>query len=83
MSYQPSDAEIRHRRNIYLQRSDIYVFPDRWEAYTQEEKTQWSNFRQALRDIPLQEGYPVTINWPQSPVNLNVEVPDGWPPEWV
>lgn len=83
MSYQPSEDEIKHRRNVYLERSDIYVLPDRWETYTAEQKSEWSTFRQALRDIPSQAGYPTVIDWPQSPVNLNVEVPEGWPPEWV
>lgn len=83
MSYQPSEDEIKHRRNVYLERSDIYVLPDRWEAYTAQQKSQWTSFRQALRDIPSQVGYPTVIDWPQSPVNLNVEVPEGWPPEWV
>ena len=28
----------------------------------------WLNYRQALRDIPTQEGFPETIVWPTKPV---------------
>lgn len=28
----------------------------------------WTTYRQALRDITSQEGFPNTINWPQKPV---------------
>lgn len=27
----------------------------------------WSVYRQALRDIPAQEGFPNTVNWPTEP----------------
>ena len=27
----------------------------------------WATYRQALRDLPRQEGFPVTINWPVKP----------------
>lgn len=27
----------------------------------------WLTYRQALRDIPQQEGFPITINWPVKP----------------
>lgn len=29
--------------------------------------TAWAPYRQALRDITSQEGFPTTINWPQKP----------------
>jgi len=28
---------------------------------------EWATYRQALRDIPQQAGFPVTINWPVKP----------------
>lgn len=30
-------------------------------------KAAWATYRQALRDIPQQAGFPVTINWPVKP----------------
>ena len=29
--------------------------------------TEWATYRQALRDIPQQAGFPVTIDWPVKP----------------
>lgn len=83
MTYQPSEEEIKHRRNVYLEKSDIYVLPDRWDTYTNEERSAWSTYRQALRDIPQQSEYPSIISWPQPPITINVEIPEGWPPEWA
>ena len=27
----------------------------------------WATYRQALRDVPQQEGFPETIEWPEAP----------------
>jgi hypothetical protein len=29
--------------------------------------TEWATYRQALRDLPQQDGFPVTIVWPTKP----------------
>lgn len=39
----------------------------RWHTMTDSEKTAWVNYRQALLDLPDQEGFPGTIEWPQWP----------------
>lgn len=85
MTYQPTEEEIRHRRNVYLEKTDRYVLIDRWETYTDEEKQRWKDYRQALRDLTSQPGFPIVgqFVWPQSPVDLHVETFDGWPPELV
>ena len=83
MTYKPLEEEIRYRRDVYLQRSDIYVLVDRWETYTEEQKNEWKVFRQALRDLPSQPEYPDTFDWPSSPVTLGPDLPNGWPPEWA
>ena len=31
------------------------------------DKTAWATYRQALRDIPAQSGFPWTITWPDAP----------------
>jgi len=31
------------------------------------QKTQWSAYRQALRDVPNQQGFPYDITWPTPP----------------
>jgi len=33
----------------------------------QPQDFQWAAYRQALRDVPSQEGFPWTITWPQPP----------------
>lgn len=80
-----SDEEIKYRRNLYLEKSDSYVLPDRWEDYTVEQKQAWKDYRQALRDIPQQAEYPTVIDWPVTPDNINFNIPadDEWPPEWI
>jgi hypothetical protein len=35
---------------------------------TREQRTAWIEFRQALRNIPLQPGFPTEITWPSEPV---------------
>jgi len=36
-------------------------------AMTKETRAQWLEFRDALRNIPLQDGFPVSIVWPSQP----------------
>lgn len=31
------------------------------------DKTAWSQYRQALRDVPEQEGFPLSVEWPVEP----------------
>lgn len=59
--------QVRHQRDALLSQSDIYVYPDRWARMTAEQQIAWGNYRQALRDIPLQSGFPFNIVWPQIP----------------
>ena len=51
----------RQERNILLSESDVYALADR---ITDE----WRTYRQALRDIPAQAGFPDNITWPTKPV---------------
>lgn len=37
-------------------------------AITKGQRADWMAFRQALRDIPLQSGFPTNIVWPTEPV---------------
>ena len=57
-----------NQRNKYLVDSDIYVLPDRWETYDENTKKKWADFRQALRDITKQEGFPYDHVWPTHPL---------------
>jgi|TARA_B100001939_G_scaffold47443_2_gene36906 hypothetical protein len=51
---------IRNQRNTLLSQSDVYALADR---ITDE----WRTYRQALRDVPAQAGFPDNITWPTKP----------------
>jgi hypothetical protein len=58
---------IRARRNTLLKEVVDSVNPMRWEAMTDIQKDAWRAYRQALLDVPQQEGFPMTIVWPIAP----------------
>lgn len=55
--------EARLRRNKLLSQSDWTQLPDVPLAT----KEAWATYRQALRDITDQPGYPLNIVWPEPP----------------
>jgi hypothetical protein len=55
---------VRSERNGKLQASDWSVLPD--VPVTPEKKTEWENYRQALRDVTNQPD-PFNITWPTPP----------------
>lgn len=50
----------RDYRNHLLAVSDSHVWPD----YIPED---WRTYRQALRDVPAQAGFPASVTWPTEP----------------
>jgi len=55
-------ASIRKERNKKLTASDWTQVAD-----VPVDKTAWAIYRQALRDVTVQEGFPHTITWPTQP----------------
>lgn len=54
--------QIRNMRNNKLAETDKYVLPD----YPDENaKEKYKVYRQALRDLPQQNGFPYSIVWPE------------------
>lgn len=55
-------VEVRLKRNAKLTASD-------WTQITDAtvDKTAWATYRQALRNIPTQNGFPNTVVWPDAP----------------
>jgi len=54
-------------RNIRSQRDTLLAETD-WRALTDGSmSTAWSTYRQALRDITAQEGFPHSVVWPTEP----------------
>jgi hypothetical protein len=60
-------AKVRADRNQRLQDSDVMVLPDRWTLMTAEQQAAWAAYRQALRDVTAQTGFPWAVEWPVSP----------------
>lgn len=51
---------VRNQRNDLLKETDVHALGDR---ITDE----WRTYRQALRDVPSQAGFPDNITWPTKP----------------
>jgi hypothetical protein len=60
------DAEqatnVRNSRTQMLKDSDWTQIAD-----STADKTAWATYRQALRDVPTQAGFPWTVTWPDAP----------------
>ena len=55
-------AEVREERDDKLAASDWTQVAD-----APVDQTAWATYRQALRDVPAQAGFPNTITWPTEP----------------
>ena len=53
-------AVARAKRNALLEASDSMALADR---ITDE----WRTYRQSLRDVPTQAGFPTSVTWPTEP----------------
>lgn len=58
----PTAEELRMVRDQLLARSDWTQAAD-----APTDKTAWAVYRQALRDVPLQPGFPGSVIWPTEP----------------
>jgi hypothetical protein len=56
-------VEVRAERNIKLAATDWTQTADAPQTL----KDSYAPYRQALRDVPLQSGFPWTITWPVEP----------------
>lgn len=54
---------IREERNDLLSESDWTQLAD-----APVDQTAWATYRQELRDLTNQTGFPTTVNWPTKPV---------------
>ena len=57
--------EILPKRNYLLLKSDWTQIPN--NPLTPEQQAAWATYRQELRDIPEQSGYPYNVVWPTPP----------------
>lgn len=59
------EAEVKAKRNTLLSASDWTQIPN--GPLTAEKQQAWATYRQALRDITAQTGYPTNVEWPTAP----------------
>ena len=53
--------DVRNQRNALLAETDYMALSD----VTMSDA--WTAYRQALRDIPAQDGFPSSVTWPTKP----------------
>jgi hypothetical protein len=58
---------VRTVRNERLSRSDWTQASDHPTQLSSDSKSLWATYRQALRDVPTQAGFPDTVTWPTEP----------------
>ena len=58
-------AELRTRRNLGLTATDWTQLQD--AGLDAQAMVLWQSYRQALRDVPQQPGFPVSVDWPDQP----------------
>ena len=56
-------VEIRYKRDVLLKETDWTQAADVPQAI----KDKWAPYRQALRDVPQQDGFPTDVSWPIQP----------------
>ena len=61
-AYADVDARVRSHRDRLLSQSDWTQLPD-----ASADSVAWATYRQALRDVPQQAGFPNSITWPEEP----------------
>lgn len=64
-------SRIRMRRDSMISRTDFYVQPD--YPSDSEGLEAVKAYRQALRDVPEQSGFPRNVQWPEKPSVLGNE----------
>ena len=63
LPYDEFCLQIRGQRDFLLEQSDWSQLPD----VPLQTKELWSDYRQQLRDIPTQSGFPYDVQWPAKP----------------
>jgi hypothetical protein len=66
-NYEAKSFQIRQSRDSVLRLFVDNINPIRWDEFNDSEKLAWKEYRQALLDVPQQEGFPWNIIWPTQP----------------
>lgn len=62
-----AEKSVRDKRAMLLNNTVDKINAVRWAAMTEDERTSWDEYRTALLDITLQEGFPFNVIWPAVP----------------
>ena len=62
LSQEDAERNVRSRRDTLLAESDWTQVAD-----APVDQAAWATYRQALRDVPQQAGFPFSVTWPQEP----------------
>ena len=57
----------RKAEEVRTQRDDLLAETDWWASSDLTMTAEQAAYRQALRDVPSQEGFPDTVTWPVKP----------------
>ena len=60
-----ASAQVRAQRDALLAETDHLVMPD--YPLTDEQREAVKAYRQELRDVPQQDGFPLEVVWPKKP----------------
>jgi hypothetical protein len=63
-------SRARNSRDQKLSSCDWTQLPD--APLSEEELQAWRSYRQALRDVPDQQGFPSDIDWPTEPAGISL-----------
>jgi len=61
------EQDARQQRDGLIAATDWRIMPDISPPLSTDKKDSLAAYRQALRDVPLQAGFPETIVWPTPP----------------
>lgn len=65
-------AQVRAKRDALLAETDFLMMPD--YPLGEKDAAELKAYRQELRDVPTQDGFPTEITWPDFPATLNAKV---------
>lgn len=65
LNYPAQELIVKDQRDTLLYKSDWTQIPN--NPLTPEVQQQWADYRQQLRDITAQPGYPYNVIWPTQP----------------
>ena len=70
--------KVRDYRDSLLNACDLqHCNPEKWTAMSDSEKLAWATYKQSLRDIPTQDGFPYTVNWAVMPADTANKLSDA------